>query len=104
MLPPEAGSVLHTSPPRAVLTLCPAWNQSWLCWERIVAPTAPRNLPYPNVSSSRQPLQEVASCAETGSRIPLTRCILSSHPVIFTYIKLQSHLPTTTQCPFPFLF
>lgn len=71
-------------------------------------PNSPRNLPYPSVSSPRQPLQEVASHVGTGNKIPLAHCILSSHAVIFTHFKfcmLQSHtVPTNTQCPFPSVF
>lgn len=60
-------------------------------------PNSPRNLPYPNVSSSRQPLQEVASHAGAGNRIPLTHCILSSHAVIFTHFKFCCY--SHTQSP-----
>lgn len=94
-------SILGLSSPRVQRGTSPG-----LCWE--CCSNSPGNLPYPKVSSSRQPLQEEPSHAGTGSRTPLTHCILSSHAVIFTRFKfclLQSHtVPTTTQCPFPFLF
>lgn len=78
MLPPKAGSVLHTSLPWAVLTLSPVWDQPWLVLGGECCTNSPRNVLYPNVSSSRQPLQEVASHAGSRNRTPLTHCILSS--------------------------
>lgn len=64
-------SILGLSSPRVQRGTSPG-----LCWE--CCSNSPGNLPYPKVSSSRQPLQEEPSHAGTGSRTPLTHCILSS--------------------------
>lgn len=85
MFPPEAGSVLQPSMGCSHIIYSMGPTLAFL--REKCCPNSPRNLPYPNVSSSRQPLQEVASHAGTGSRIPLTDCILSSHAVIFIHFK-----------------
>lgn len=56
MLTPENGSFLHTSPP-----LCPAWDQPCLVLGGECHLNSPRDHLYPNVTSSWQPLQEMAS-------------------------------------------
>lgn len=60
MLTPEAGPFLYTSCPWAAVTLCPAWDQPWLVLGGECHRNSPRNHLYPNVTSSWQPLQEVA--------------------------------------------
>lgn len=89
MLTPAVGSFLHTSTPWAAVTLHLAspWHGTnpGLCWEGNAASTAPGS----------------------GSRTPLTCCILSSPSVIFPHLKsclLQLQLPTTTSLPFPLRF
>lgn len=102
MLVPKAASFLYTSPPWAAVTLCPAWDQP--CLVLGVLPQQPQEPSVPQRDLLLAGLQGVAG---TGSRTPLTYHTLSSHALIFAHFKsclLESHLPTTTLSPLPFLF